>query len=445
MNQHPDRRRFLQASAATGISFWIGGASRAAESTSPNSQVQVACIGLGGKGGSDSRNAARHGKIVAVCDIDRQQLERAGKRFQAETFTDFRQMLDQLGDRVDAVTISTPDHIHALAAAMAIRAGKHVFCQKPLTHSIYEARLLSELAREKGVSTQMGNQFTALDSMRKTAHQIRDGQLGNVSEVHIWTDRPVWPQGEARPPSKPVPAHVEWDQWIGPAPYREYADGYHPFKWRGWWDFGTGALGDMACHTCNLPFMALNMRNPTSVQAVTSGHDRDSYPSWSKIDFEFPELGGRAAFRMHWYDGSQLPPQSLFQDVKPAGSGVIIVGDKGTLYAAGDYAQKGTQWIGVEPTDVDYPKAGAGNIEDLHVAEWFAGMEGGSTPMSNFPDYAGPLTETILLGNLAVYAANQANVPGKKVAWDAANLVPTNAPELAQVVKRDYRDGWELA
>jgi hypothetical protein len=200
----------------------------------------------------------------------------------------------------------------------------------------------------------------------------------------------------------------------------------------------------MACHTCNLPFMALNMKNPTSVQAVTSGHNRDSYPSWSTIQYEFPELDGRAGFTMFWYDGSKRPPQDLFGDIQPDASGVLLLGDKGKLYAAGDYAQRGTQWIGVEPTDVDYPKSGAGNVEDRHVAEWFAGMQGGPAPTSNFPDYGGPLTETILLGNLAVYAANEAEVPGKTVQWDAANLVATNAPELAKVVKRDYREGWDL-
>jgi predicted dehydrogenase len=344
-----DRRKFLQASAAASVGYWVSGGLHAAESKSPNEKIQLGCIGVGGKGDSDVKNVSKFGKIYALCDVDAATLEGMSKRYKSQhIFSDFREMLDQMGDRIDAVTVSVPDHNHAVAASKAMRMGKHVYCQKPLTHTIWEARRLGEIAREKGVATQMGNQYTAFNPMRKAAYQIRAGQLGSVTEVHIWTNRPIWPQGERRAPIKPVPATLDWDAWIGSAPYRPYADGYHPFAWRGWWDFGTGALGDMACHTCNLPFMALNMRDPVAVEAECPEHDGDSYPTRSKIKFEFPELDGRAAFTMYWYDGGNVPSPELFKDVTleveidgrkvppPAPSGVLLIGDQATMYAAGD-------------------------------------------------------------------------------------------------------------
>ena len=295
-----DRRRFLQTTAVTGLGYWVAGGIEAAVSKSPNDQVQVGCIGVGGKGQSDVQNSSKYGKIYALCDVDTTIREGMEKAYKTEhNFTDYREMLDKLGDRIDAVTISVPDHNHAVMASKAMKMGKHVYCQKPLTHSIWEARRLGEIAREKGVATQMGNQWTAHAAMRKAAYQIRAGQVGTVKEVHIWTNRPIWPQGGHRPPIKPIPSSLDWEAWLGPAPWRPYSGPqiYHPFAWRGWWDFGTGALGDMACHTCNLPFMALNMRDPVSVEAECPEHDGDTYPANSKIKFEFPELDGRA--RIH--------------------------------------------------------------------------------------------------------------------------------------------------
>jgi predicted dehydrogenase len=442
-----NRRSFLQASAAVGVGYWVTGSLRAAESTSPNEQIQVGCIGVGGKGDSDVTNASEFGKVFALCDVDSVIREGMLKKIKAEhSFSDYREMLDQLGDRIDAVTISVPDHNHAVMAAKAMKMGKHVYCQKPLTHSIWEARRLGEIAREKGVATQMGNQFTAFNPMRKAAYQIRAGQLGTVKEVHIWTDRPIWPQGGARPPIQPVPPTLDWDQWLGPAPWRPYAGAqvYHQFGWRGWWDFGTGALGDMACHTCNLPFMALNMRDPVAVEAECPEHSGDSYPPRSKIKFDFPELNGRAAFTMYWYDGGNVPPSELFKEVTleveidgkkvpaPTPSGALFVGDKAKMYAAGDYADLGIQTIGAEEMDVEYPKSPG------HEKEWFIAMhDPGQPAMSNFPDYSGPLTETILLGNLAVWKRG-------RVEWDPVNLKPINDPSLARIVRTEYRDGYEV-
>lgn len=281
MSHRTNRRRFLQTTALTGVGFWVAGGVRAQESNSPNEKIAMASIGLGGKGSSDSSDAGDAGQMVAICDIDEGTLNNAGeKRFPgAKRYTDFRKMLEEMGDSIDAVTISTPDHTHTAAALMAMRMGKHCFCQKPLTHSIYEARLMANVARDKKVATQMGNQGTAASCLRNSAAIIQSGVLGPIQEVHVWTNRPIWPQGGQRPKPAKCPPHVKWDLWLGPAPERPYANGYHPFAWRGWWDFGTGALGDMACHTVNMPYMALNLRDPVAVQAECAGHDKDSYES----------------------------------------------------------------------------------------------------------------------------------------------------------------------
>lgn len=442
-----DRRRFLQTTAATGLGYWVAGGLEAAVSKSPNEQIQLGCIGVGGKGQSDVQNVSKYGKIYALCDVDSKILDGMVQAYKTEhNFSDFREMLDKLGDRIDAVTVSVPDHNHAVIAAKAMKMGKHVYCQKPLTRTIWEARRLGEVARETGVATQMGNQYTAFPDLRRAAYQIREGQVGSVREVHVWTNRPVWPPFSHRPAIKPVPSNLNWDAWIGCAPWRPYggADVYHQFAWRGWWDFGTGALGDMACHTCNMPFMALNMRDPVAVEAECPEHDGDTFPRPSKIKFDFPKRGDRAAFTLHWYDGGSMPPTELFKEVTleatiddkkykpPAPRGCLVIGDKATMYAAGDYAEAGVEVVGAEKMDVDFPRSPG------HEKEWFIAMRDPKKPaMSNFPDYAGPLTETILLGNLAVYKRG-------RVEWDPVQLKPLNDPSLMRIVKPEYRDGYEL-
>jgi predicted dehydrogenase len=455
----------LKHSASIGAGFWVAGGIAPRLSGAPNEKLQIAKIGVGGKGQSDMANARRFGKIHAVCDIDRRLLEPAAKAVKTDhKFTDYRELFDKLGDQIDVAIISTPDHTHAVIASKAMKMGKHVYVQKPLTQSIWEARELQKIAREMNVVSQMGNQFTAFDPMRKAAYQIRAGQVGKVKEVHVWTNRPVWPQGGERPPEAPVPKEVDWESWIGPAPMRPFAEGaYHDFRWRGWWDFGTGSLGDMACHTCNLPFMALNMRNPTAVEATSSGHNKDSYPASSKIKFDFPELDGRPAFTLYWSDNSQLPPEELYAEFlakppepKPDGtpgeprqlakSGCLIVGDKCTMYAAGDYANEGIELSGgVEWLEgIEYPRPVQVTAEaDLpHVAEFYRGIHDRKlAPVANIPDYGGPLTETILLGNLALW--NTASGNSSRVEWDAETLTPSDA-SLKQIVHRDYRDGYEV-
>jgi predicted dehydrogenase len=425
------RREFLKNTTLTGVGIWVGGRALAAES--PNERIRFASIGVGGKGDSDTADAARSGDLVAICDVDENILNKAGEKYpMARKFTDFRKMLDEMGKSIDAVTVSTPDHTHAPAAAMAMQMGKHCFCQKPLTHSIYEARRLGEIARDKKVATQMGKQGTASGGLRKSAAMVKAGILGPVREVHVWTNRPIWPQGGPRPEPSEVPSQLHWDLWLGPAPQRPYANGYHTFSWRGWWDFGTGALGDMACHTANMAYMALDLRNPTTVVAETSGHNKDSYPKWSIITFEFPATGSRPPVKLVWYDGGKRPSAELMEGREPSESGSLLVGEKGKLYSPSDYGNSRVLIGGAEEKEVEYKESPG------HFEEWVRAIRGGEPAMSNFPDYAGPLTETILLGNLAVWA------DGKKIEWDAKRLKATNAPEVNHIIRPEYRSGYSL-
>jgi predicted dehydrogenase len=441
MSYLTDRRRFLKTTALTGVGVFVSGKVVAEDSKSPNEVIRFACIGVGGKGTSDSRDAKAAGDVVAICDVDDSTLEKAGaKSFPgAAKYNDFRKMLDEMAGSIDAVTVSTPDHMHAPASAMAMRMGKGCFTQKPLTRTIFEARKLGEIAREMKVATQMGNQGTADSQLRRTAAVVRSGVLGNVQQVHVWTNRPIWPQGGTRPPEGKVPANLHWDLWLGCAPYRPYAPGYHPFAWRGWWDFGSGALGDMACHTVNMPFMALDLRDPTAVVAETSGHNRDSYPKWSIITYDFPSTDSRPGLQMVWYDGGKKPAPDLFDGEMVSDTGVLLIGDKGKLFAPGDYCEKGFKILGgPSAPEVEF-EASPG-----HFQEFARAIKGGPPARSNFENYAGPLTETILLGNLAVWAANEPGSPGKKIEWDAKALKPTNAPEVELVVTPTYADGYKL-
>jgi len=443
MSKQNTRREFLQTTAAVGVGYWVAGGVQAQQSKSPNERIAMASVGVLGKGKSDSAAAAKHGDMVAVCDIDTSRLADASKRFpKAKQYTDFRKMLEEMAGSIDAVTVSTPDHTHAPAALMAMRLGKHCFCQKPLTRTIYEARLMGEVARQMKVATQMGNQGTADSNLRRAAAWLRAGALGAVREVHVWTNRPIWPQGMDRPEGRdPVPENLNWDLWLGPAPKRPYKaawpeghpvrekwgrkDVYHPFSWRGWWDFGTGALGDMACHEINMAFMGLDLRNPISVEAETSGHNKDSFPEWSIVTYQFPANDQRPAVKLVWYDGGKMPPRDLMDGKEPKKSGKLVIGDKGKLWGYNELMG------GAEPVDVEFPQSPG------HFDEWVRAIKGGEPAMSNFPDYAGPLAETVLLGNLAVWC-------GEKVEWDAENVKAKNVQGLEQLIKPRYRKGYTL-
>jgi predicted dehydrogenase len=456
MANQNSRRDFMKTSAAVGAGFWVAGGVKAQAAThSPNEGINFACIGIGGKGSSDSAAAKAHGNVVAVCDIDDRNLSKATDKFPgAKQYNDFRKMLEENADNIDAVTVSTPDHTHAVAALMAMRMGKHCFTQKPLTHSIEEARIMGDVARENELITQMGNQGTADSNLRQTAALIRNGIVGTVSEVHVWTNRPVWPQsfGLKVKEFDSVPDHIHWNEWIGPAKMRFYSPEIHPFKWRGFWEFGTGALGDMACHTLNMSFMALDLFNPTSVTPTTAEHDKNMYPKSSKIVFEFPEYEGRPALTMIWYDGGEMPPEELLANcpgwvddngkTHAYASGAMIVGDKGRYFSPGDYGGSPRETGLITDGEFVMQRRIENKPEFVkspgHFTEFANGINGEGEPVSNFPNYAGPLTETILLGNLAVWS-------GKKIEWDAEAMVAADATEdIEKMIRHEYNNGYSI-
>lgn len=433
------RRTFLRGIGASTVGYWAAGGVDARESSSPNEKIRIASFGVGGKGTSDISNAQRIGAdIIALCDIDRGRLAGAQQRYsktvEARTYTDFRKCLEENEKRIDAVTVSTPDHCHAVISATAMRMGKHCFTQKPLTHDIHEARVLAQVAGDQKVATQMGNQGAANNAAREAAALVKAGGLGVPREVHVWTTLSVWPQGGNRPkPAPTVPAHVDWDSFIGPAPTRPYAGGYHPFSWRGWWDFGTGRLGDQGCHVFNMPSWACNLTNPIAVTAETSGHNKDSFPTWSRLTYEFAKTSSRPAIKLYWYDGGQLPSRELFAGGPfPTSAGVLIIGDKGKLVSGGPYASSYSTFAGAEkPGNLEYERSPG------HIKEWFRAMRGGPPAASDFARHAGPLTETVLLGNVATWC-------GGRIEWDAKKLSIKGRPELDAVIKRAYRKGYSL-
>jgi predicted dehydrogenase len=440
VKRRTSRRNFMKNTALTGVGVWLVGDYRRTQAQAANDKIRVASIGVKGKGDSDSKDAGKLGELVALCDIDDNKLQQQAAEFKmAAKYHDYRKMLEEMGDKIDAVTVSTPDHTHAPAALMAMRMKKHAFVQKPLTHTVHEARLMRETAAKMGVATQMGNQGTANSALRSAAVAVQSGLIGKVTEAHVWTNRPIWAQGGSAPKDMPeCPKNIHWDLWLGPAKERAYHPAYLPFAWRGWWDFGTGALGDMACHTANMPFMALKLGYPTSIVAETPEINADSYPKSSKITFEFPAREGLPPVKFVWYDGGQKPGADVLMKVegqKVGGSGAILIGDKGTIFAGkDDYCGSYVMLPEKEFADVKQPEPAAKSPG--HMQEWFDAMKGGPKAWSNF-DYAAYLTEIILLGNVAMRV-------GKKIDWDGPNMKSTNCPEAAQYVKKEYRKGFEV-
>jgi len=448
------RRTFLARTAGTGAAV-LAAATAAAQDKKPprrktsdssplppSERLNIACVGCGGKGHSDIQGVAMH-NIVALCDTDE---DRARGTFRAypdvPKYKDFRVMLEKHAHEIDAVTVSTPDHIHAPAAMMAIKMGKHVYVQKPLTHSVYEARALAEAARKHKVATQMGNQGQSSEGIRVLAEMIWGGAIGKVREVHIWTNRPIWPQGQTRPEGgDPVPATLDWDLWLGPAPQRPYKGKreiepykghgwYCPFTWRGWWDFGTGALGDIGCHTINHPFLALKLGHPAVVSAETSPVNSESAPQWSIVTYEFPARGDMPAVKLVWYDGGKKPPRprELDESRRFGGNGMLFIGDEGAIFDGRIIPESRMK-------DFGRPKQVLPRVSG-HYSEWIEACKGGTPASSNF-DVAGPLTEAVLLGNVAIRC-------GKRVEWDAPNLKVANVPEANALLRREYRKGWTL-
>ncbi len=446
----PNRRGFLKATtlAGTGIlasecGFWSGSVQAdEPRRLGPNERLNVAVVGVGGRGGSNLGSVAATENIVALCDVDERRATAGYKRFaQVPKYQDYRVMLEKQRD-IDAVVVSTPDHQHAVVSAAAIRMGKHVYCEKPLTHDVWEARQLRELAAKHHVATQMGNQGTSTNGLRTGVEIIRSGAIGDVRAVHVWTNRPIWPQNiTQRPKEEQVPAGFNWDLWLGTAPARPYNHVYLPFNWRGWWDFGTGAIGDMACHTMNLPFMALNLGAPTSIVAeLATPLNPETAPEGCTVTYEFPARpnlppgqGELPACRLLWYE-RRRPPMELFLGQEPSRSGSLFVGSKGTLYSPADNGDVYRLLPRDNFADFRAPKPTLPRSPGHH-AEWIRACKGGPAAMSNF-NYAGPLTEMALLGNVAIRS-------GERVTWDAAHLRATPAA-AQQLIRREYRRGWTL-
>lgn len=438
MAKEISRRDILRGSAAAVVGLAVGSASASSapqKSSIKSNRLRFGIIGCGGKGWSGMADAANFGDIVAICDTDAKERSRGMLEHpRATTFTDYREMLQAMKGHIDAVVVSTPDHHHAVAAALAMKQGLHCYCEKPLTRTIWEARELAKIAKQNKVATQMGNQSTSNTNLRKMAALLKSGTFGAVKEIHLWTDRAVgyWPQGHERNAPKPTPKNLDFETWLGPRPERPYADGYHSFVWRGWWDFGTGALGDMGCHVMNMSFMALDLRDPIAIQAETSGHNKDSFPAWSNVHYEFGERNGRAPLKLHWYDGGKKPAPELAPGKTYGGNGQIIVCEKGTIFSPNEY---GTEYVMVDGSTMPTVQ-----VEESpgHMAEFVRAAQGGAPARSNMVDYASALTETVLLGNLAIWAN------GPRLEWDAKRMKVKGTDEFDALIKPQFRPGWAI-
>lgn len=467
------RRTFIRQAAVAGAGFVIVPRHVLGRGyVAPSDKLNIAGIGAGGKGESDLAEFAKspNVNIVAMCDVDDRAAAKSRERFpKANYYKDFRKMLQAEKNNIDAVSISTPDHTHAVATMAAMAMGKHVYTQKPLTHDIYEARQLAEAARKYKVVTQMGNQGGSGDGVRKAKEMYDAGLIGEVVEAHAWTNRPVWPQGIPTPTGKhAVPKELDWDLWLGPAPYIDYNPAYVPFNWRGWWAFGTGALGDMACHIMDPIYRILPILYPDSAECSVSnvwkdmwaeGNYVDSAPPSSIIHLNYPRTDGKGKIKVSWYDGGLLPqlPEELLPG-EPFGNwdgGVLLVGKKGKLLL---------DCYGANPRllptrlmkETKMPAEKIKRVPEGHYIQWVnACIAGYGKGVTSSPfEYAGPFTESILMGNLAIRSWMMLNpkrkgwedkyVGRKKLLWDAKNMKVTNFDEANEFVKRTYREGWSL-
>ena len=432
MPNKPSRRTFLRTAAAAGAALPLL-APRMVHAESNTKPLRIGGIGVGGKGRGDVYEMAKFGaKIVAVCDIDAQRLEQSGKTYPgAKRFTDWQKLLEM--DELDAVTVSTPDHTHAPATMTAIRRGLHVYCQKPLTHSVWEARQIGLATAEHNAVTQMGTQGHSSSSKRLVVELLRRQVVGPIQQIHIWTNRPIWPQGLKRPPAKPVLQGIDWNQWIGVAPYRECHDHLHPFSWRGWLDFGTGALGDIGCHAIAAVWDGLKLTAPTHVWSTGLPPNAETFPQKGTVHYAFPATDVTPTpFELVWYDGGNLPDRSLFpflpDDWKVPNSGSLIVGAEGTMYGHRLYPE---QKFG----KFEYPKTEGDN----HYTQWAkACLDRSLETVTPFATFSSPLTEAVLLGNVALH------YPGEKLQWDPKAFKFPNQPDADNHLKRAYRGGWQI-
>jgi predicted dehydrogenase len=459
-NALPTRRTFLhQAAVTAGVasaftilpSRFVSGQRR----LSPSDKLNLGAIGFGGMGKNNLTRCETE-NIIALCDVDQElAAETFAKYPQARRYGNYREMFDKEKD-LDAVIIATPDHTHAVIAMAAMRRGIHVYVQKPIAHSVWEARQMTEAARKYKVVTQMGNQGHSGEGLRLISEWVAAGALGQIKDVHAWTNRPVWPQGVevSRPSDTPaVPGTMDWNEWIGPAPVRPYHPTYHPARWRAWWDFGTGSLGDMGCHILDPVFAALNLKYPTSVEGNISTYYEDffkyvtpkleTYPRSAIVRYTFPARKGFAPCNLTWWDGGLMPTRPAELEVgRKMGDedgGVLLIGSHATLMA-GCYGRSPrlipeTRMQGFRPPAKTLERVLNG--EDGHEQDWIRACKGGKPASSNF-DYSGPLSEMVLMGNLAV------RFPSRLLLWDGEAMQVTNDPEANAYVRRQYREGWQL-
>ncbi|HEY8505095.1 MAG TPA: Gfo/Idh/MocA family oxidoreductase [Gemmataceae bacterium] len=429
MSKRPDRREFLAAgSAALAAGLTLA---QPKPSSSPNERLHVGVIGVANRGEANWLGVAAAGaEIVAICDVDERRTGKIRERFpKAKFFADYRRMIDAKG--LDAVVVSTPDHTHAIPTSLALKAGLHVYCEKPLTHDVYEARQVAETAAKAKRVTQMGTQIHAGDNYRRVVELIQSGAIGPVHEVHAWCGR-SWGGAEKPKDRPPVPEGLHWDLWLGPAPQRPYHPAYVPFNWRGWWDFGGGTLADMACHYTDLPFWALKLSRPTRVEAKGPPPDPQTAAVWLIVEYDYPARDNLPPVKLTWYDGGKRPELFAQGKLPRWGDGVLFVGEKGMLIA--DYNRHRLlpekQFEGFQRPEPFIP-ASIG-----HHREWVEACKTGGPTTCSF-DYSGPLTEAALLGVVSYRC-------GKPLEWDAENLRAKNAPEADAYIRREYRKGWSL-
>lgn len=425
---HTSRRRFLGTSALAAGAWWTAPLRTRADDVGANEKLNIAVIGPGGRG-YENVKGVRGENIVAICEVDDVRGAKPLEEFSRATrYTDYRRLLDKEAKNLDAVVISTPDHVHVPAALNAMRRGLHCYCEKPLSHTVREARLAAEVAAEHGVVTQMGTQIHAGDNYRRVVEIVQSGQLGEIDEVHVWVNA-QWGGGDRPAEKPPVPKTLDWNAWLGPAPARPYHSTYVPFYWRRWWDFGSGSLGDMGCHYIDLVFWSLGLTAPTRIAAAGPEPHAETAPLGMTAEWSFPAVGDRGPVTLRWADGDRVPKEKFGEKVP--GAGVIFVGSKGKLYA--NYGS--WKWIGEPPEGFEVPEPTIAKSIGHH-AEWIEACKTGGTTTCHF-GYAGPLTETVLLGTVA-------HRIGEPLEWDAEKLEVTNVGRANDLIDKEYRKGWGI-